>query len=198
MRGRSPAPLSTGSLLLSLLVVVCLLLVAADLASPLTAHADASLSKMRLAASNEWLELYINDATAAVAVREVRTGHVWHTNPPDWDKEETIAKGDAKQALGAQVQLTYYKPGDVEIKIDSYKDSVLFEQHEVTEVPGGIRVTYLLGRELRRACDGAQLHQPLESRRDTEQPWQSVPHVGVQQQGSEKLHAGQDDAPSAR
>jgi len=147
MRGRSPAPLSTGSFLFSLLVVACLLLAAANLAQPLTAYADASLSKMRLAASNEWLELYINDATAAVAVREVKTGHVWHTNPPNWDKEETIAKGDAKQALGAQIQLTYYKPGDVEIKIDSYKDSVLFEQHEVTEIPGGIRVTYLLGRE---------------------------------------------------
>jgi hypothetical protein len=147
MRGRSPAPLSTGSLLFSLLVVACLLLVAANLALPSTAHADASLSKMRLAASNEWLELYIDDATAAVAVKELKTGHVWHTNPPNWDKEETVAKGDAKQALGAQIQLTYYQPGDVEIKVDSYKDSVLFEQHEVEEIPGGIRVTYLFGRE---------------------------------------------------
>lgn len=140
MRGRSPGPLSTRSL-------VFLLLLAACLTSPLIAYADAGLSGMRLAASNEWLELYVSDATAAVAVREVKTGHVWHTNPPNWEKEETIAKGDAKQALGAQVLLTYYQPGDVEIKINSYKDSVLLEQHEVTLIPGGVRVTYLLGRE---------------------------------------------------
>ena len=69
---------------LSLLVIIFLIAAA----SPVWA---VSLD-YELVAESSQLQLYINPETAEIAVVEVADGTVWYSNPPNRDREETVAR----------------------------------------------------------------------------------------------------------
>ena len=78
-RGRSPVAIS--------IIALCLLL--AGLGNQMAFCATVNeLDSMTLVAENEYLRLYINEHTTAVAVADKQTDMVWYTNPPNWAKEE--------------------------------------------------------------------------------------------------------------
>ncbi|MGB3985436.1 MAG: hypothetical protein WBL69_06000, partial [Limnochordia bacterium] len=125
--------------------VLILLLMLAALAA---ANASAvELAWYELVAENEYLFMYFNPDTAEVAVYDQRTEEVWFTNPQNRAKFETLARGAAKEALAAQLRITYYEPGDVMRTMDSYNDSVAYGQFEMQPVDGGIRVEFTFGKE---------------------------------------------------
>jgi len=125
--------------------VLILLLMLAALAA---ANASAvELAGYELVAENEYLFMYFNPDTAEVAVYDQRTEEVWFTNPQNRAKFETLARGAAKEALAAQLRITYYEPGDVIRTMDSYNDSVAYGQFEMQPVDGGIRVEFTFGKE---------------------------------------------------
>ena len=109
--------------------------------------AAVELKGYELVAENEHLYLFFNTETAEVAVYDQRTEQFWFTNPQDRAKFETVARGAAKDALGAQLRITYYEPGDIMRTMDSYNDSVSYGQFEAQPTERGIRVEYVFGKE---------------------------------------------------
>ena len=124
---------------LSLLVIIFLIAAA----SPVWA---VSLD-YELVAESSQLQLYINPETAEIAVVEVADGTVWYSNPPNRDREETVARGASKNALGAQLLLTYFTQIGAEVTLDSYNESAVFDQIEIHPIENGIRVEYTIGQE---------------------------------------------------
>jgi len=126
---------------------VLILLFALSMFAAVSAGAAPELNGYDLVAENEYLVMYYNEATAEVAVYDQRTEQFWFTNPQNRAKFETLTRGAAKDALAAQVRITYYEPGDVMRTMDSYNDSVAYGQFEMLPIDGGIRVEFKFGKE---------------------------------------------------
>lgn len=127
-----------------LMAAVAVVLTPFCLSSPATAQVPRGFEAV---AENDCLILYINSDTAEIAVTDKRSGDIWHSNPPDRDKVEKIARGDGKLALGAQFRLTYYEPGDVVRTVDSFVSSVAHNQFEIEQIENGVRVSYVVGKQ---------------------------------------------------
>lgn len=102
---------------------------------------------MRLVAENDYLALYIKDSTAEIAVIDKAGDTIWFSNPPNRSRMETIARGRAKNALGAQLSLVYYTPQDLRKEVDSYNDSVAYGQYEIVPIENGVRVEFSFGEK---------------------------------------------------
>ena len=137
-RGRSPVAIS--------IIALCLLL--AGLGNQMAFCATVNeLDSMTLVAENEYLRLYINEHTTAVAVADKQTDMVWYTNPPNWAKEERRAKGATKNRLGSQLAISYYIPGDERRTMDNYNDSIVHGQFDIFPLENGVRVEYVIGEQ---------------------------------------------------
>ena len=101
---------------------------------------------MELVAQNEFLSLYIDRATTEIAVLEHSSGRVWYSNPQDWNKLETQARGTAKEQLGAQLLITYDRSDRRNREMNNYSDSIMHGLFEIREIENGVRVDYTLGR----------------------------------------------------
>lgn len=112
---------------------------------PLSAKAASAPEGMKEAAGNGYLTLYVNEEDASVAVMENQSGRMWYTNPVDIDSDEK-ATAYYKRMLRSQLQLQYYNENVQPALMDSYNDSVLNEQFEITYLPDGMTVTYTMGK----------------------------------------------------
>lgn len=101
---------------------------------------------MRLVARNDYLELYINDETTEVAVKDKRSGYIWYTNPQDRDRDSRAA-GVNKDLLASQMTITYYTPSSQAKIMNNYTDSVQLGQFEIETIENGVKVTYRIGKE---------------------------------------------------
>lgn len=126
---------------------VLLLVLVLSLTAAVGIAAADDLAGYEFVAANEYLSLYFNSETAEVAVHDLRTDLIWYSNPPNRASFEKTARGAAKDALGAQLRITYYEPGDVMRTMDSYNDSVAYGQFEAEPIANGIRVEYVFGKE---------------------------------------------------
>ncbi|WP_041853925.1 DUF5696 domain-containing protein [Thermobacillus composti] len=121
--------------------------------APLAASfTDAQLSGMKGIAENEYLQLFVDDQTGAIAVRDKRSGDIWHSNPPDRD-QDPIASGVNKDLLSAQLKLDYYNRFGQLQSINTYTDSVAHKQIAFEPIPDGVRVTWQFGTAERTAAD---------------------------------------------
>lgn len=115
-----------------------------------TAAADAlaaeTLDGFSVVAENDWLTLYLNEKTVEFAVLEKASGVVWHSNPPDRDRKETVARGVNKAMLNSQLVITFFM-ANRQYQMDSYNDSVLHDQYSIHPIPNGFRVDYQIGRQ---------------------------------------------------
>ena len=68
---------------------------------------------MKLVASTNKLELYLNEAKANFAVKEMGSGQTWFSNPPDREND-LIAAAENKGYLNAQLGLTYFNPSGIQ------------------------------------------------------------------------------------
>lgn len=107
----------------------------------------AALDGYDLAAENEFLQLYLNEETAEIAVYHKETDSFWYSNPPNRSVEETVARGRALDRLGAQVFLTYFTQVGAEVTLDNYNDSIVYQQIEVTPIEQGVRLEFTFGQE---------------------------------------------------
>jgi len=97
---------------------------------------------------NDYLELYLNQETAAVAVIDKDTGAIWHTNP-EGRNEDPLASGHVRNLLNSQIAISYHTLTGQLLHMNSYFDSVRHGQFEVINIANGIRITYRIGREER-------------------------------------------------
>jgi len=121
--------------------------------TPLAASfTDASLPGMKGVAENEYLQLFVDDQTGAVAVRDKRSGDIWHSNPPDRD-QDPVASGVNKDLLSAQLKLDFYNRFGQLQSVNTYTDSVVHKQIAFEPIPDGVRVTWQFGTAERTAAD---------------------------------------------
>lgn len=121
-------------------LLICLLAGAGALAQPLE-----SLQGFELVTQNEALALYLNEKSVEFAVVHLESGRVWHSNPHDRDRRETLAGGANKRMLNSQLTLTYFA-ANRQFQMDSYNDAIAHDQYQITRIPGGFRIDYQLGR----------------------------------------------------
>jgi hypothetical protein len=102
---------------------------------------------MDLVAQNDALSLFFDGNTLEFAVQDRHSEVVWYSNPPDRNRMETIARGKTKDELGAQLYLRYYTFDNQERVLDSYNDSIKYGQYQVSMLPNGIRIDYVIGKK---------------------------------------------------
>src|SRR5690554_4145838 len=107
----------------------------------------ATLNAYEQVASNEFLELFVNPDSAEIAVYDKQTKEFWYSNPPNRGREEKVARGKALERLGAQLIFTYFTQVGAEITLDSYNDSVVFNQIEISPIDDGVRIDFTFGEE---------------------------------------------------
>lgn len=112
---------------------------------PINVNAKEELLKaMKLAAKNEYLELYINEENTSVAVKVLKSGDIWFTNPTDIE-EDAIATPYNKDLLRSQFSVRYYNKSVQANEMDNYNDSIKEGQFEITLIDNGVKIVYTLG-----------------------------------------------------
>ena len=101
-------------------------------------------------AENEHLILYLKYETTELAVQVKENGVIWYSNPPEREKEEKIARGSDKSALNAQFSLSYYLPGNRQMFMNNYSDSIVYGQFEINPIDNGVSIDYVVGQEWRK------------------------------------------------
>lgn len=98
------------------------------------------------ALENDLLVLYFKEETGEIALHRKGTDIIWFSNPQD-RAEETRLNGQPKEALGAQLTLSYYTERRQLASMDSVNDCVAYGGLESEVRDGTLYVTYQFGRE---------------------------------------------------
>ncbi|MFP4015568.1 MAG: DUF5696 domain-containing protein [Halanaerobiales bacterium] len=96
---------------------------------------------------NDYLILFINNDSTEIAVQDKDSENIWYSNPPDRDEIETIARGGARDKLNSQIILNYYLPGNKPMSMNTYSDSVSFQQYEINNLDNGVSIDYTIGKK---------------------------------------------------
>ena len=107
---------------------------------------EKMLDAMTMAAENDYLELYINEETTEVAIKDKESGYVWYTNPKD-RASDPKAKDANKDKLASQISITYYTPTSQAKTMNNYTDSILLQQFDIQEIKNGVKINYRIGKE---------------------------------------------------
>ena len=94
-------------------------------------------------ASNGMLELLLRPDTAEVAVRDLASGSVFHTNPQD-RAGDPVARGVNASLLSSQLSVTYADGKNNISEINSYDMAVQNEQVGYYALEDGLKVFYLM------------------------------------------------------
>lgn len=94
------------------------------------------VGEKKLAQENDYLMLYVNEATAEVSVFDKRTGAWWHSNPTD--------RTGAPAAAASQLSVSTISSQGVVQQYTSYTDAVARDQVEYT-IEDGLTVHYTFG-----------------------------------------------------
>lgn len=94
---------------------------------------------------NDALKLEMDPETTRFTVTDKRSGVVWHSSPPDADKD-AIALPVEKHRLKSALTLTYSMSTGMQTMLTSDEYSVENKVYEVVREDNAIRVNYSLGR----------------------------------------------------
>ncbi len=110
--------------------------------------------------SNDNFELYVDEITGEVALKDKNTGDILFTNPydiaeypittatdpsnPNYGKK--VIAQSYKQRLLSQVYIYYIENG-VSKEYNSFKDAALLDQISIKRLNGGVRIEYSIGEE---------------------------------------------------
>lgn len=100
--------------------------------------------RMELIASDERLELWLDEKMADFAVRVKDTGDLWFSNPQGAD-EDPKASNYYKGVMKSQLSVQYFNEKVQALEMDSYNDAVAEGQFSVERIANGARITYNLG-----------------------------------------------------
>jgi hypothetical protein len=110
---------------------------------PLSA-ASGKAPDMVLAASNDRLELYINETTTEIAVCDKESGELFYSNPAD-RQNDTLANPVNKDMLSSQLIVKYFDTNRNENTMTNNADSIERGQFKIQSITNGVRITYTLG-----------------------------------------------------
>jgi len=113
---------------------------------------DSRVAGMKGIAENESLQLFLDEESGAVAVLYKQSGDIWYSNPPERDSDP-LASGVNKELLSAQLKLDYYNSFGQVNSINSFSDSVAYEQMNIVAIPNGARVSYTFGTAQKSSAD---------------------------------------------
>ncbi len=113
---------------------------------------DRRLKRMIGIAENDYLQLFVDKETASIAVINKQNDEIWYSNPPDRDKDP-IASGINSDILSSQMQLSFYNNFGQSSNMNSYSDSVVYEQFSIEPIEDGVKVRYQFGTNERTAAD---------------------------------------------
>ena len=105
---------------------------------------EAKLAAMKLMLTKGNYELYSDENTGEVAVRDTTTGQILSTNP--YDIGASSATDSIKYQLLSQIIIKYTDNGK-EKEFNSYEYAAMRDQITVKNIKNGIRVEYIIGRE---------------------------------------------------
>lgn len=92
-----------------------------------------------LVAQNEAAALYIHPQTTEIAVKDLRSGKMWFSNPQDRSPQRSVGH--------ELVVIRYDAPAAPDRQMNSFDHSVKYGQFEISPLPNGVRVEYLFGQE---------------------------------------------------
>lgn len=102
---------------------------------------------MRLAAKYSHYELYVNDYTGEIGVKDTTTGQILLSNPYKIENTDTMTVTDAtRQLLMSQIVIGFIENGTSKV-YNSYTEAASRGQIHVKNIKQGIRIEYALGRE---------------------------------------------------
>lgn len=115
---------------------------------------EEKLETMELKLSQYGYELYVENYTGEVAVRDTKSGQILFTNPidiPDTfksanDGSTTSSSADIKKQLLSQL-IVKYTDNDKEVNMMSFTEASERGQIKIKNVKNGIRVEYTMGRQ---------------------------------------------------
>ncbi|MFW6270101.1 MAG: DUF5696 domain-containing protein, partial [Bacillota bacterium] len=105
---------------------------------------EKELVDFKLYAENPFLKLYLNENTTEIAVEDKRNREIWFSNPAN---HELGVEESQQQRLTSQMTINYYNPDSKRKQMNSYTDSVSYDQYSVSAIEKGVRVDYTIGKE---------------------------------------------------
>lgn len=107
---------------------------------------EARLSKMKLQYSKGDFELYADEITGEVALKDKSTGNVLFTTPYSVAEDDRITATLKKEML-SQVIINYSTTSGTSGTYYSFTHSALLDQINIRKLNGGVRVEYSIGEE---------------------------------------------------
>lgn len=101
-------------------------------------------NRMELIASDDRLELWLDEELADFAVKVKDTGDIWFSNPQGAD-EDPQASNYYKGVMKSQLSIRYFNENVQAMEMDSYNDAVAEGQFSAERIGNGVRITYNLG-----------------------------------------------------
>ena len=114
-----------------LILIFVVIIIAVPIIS-LLSFATSISDNYNLIKENNYLALYINNKTTGIAVKDKTSGKTWFSD-----------RFGSKSNLG----ITYYTEKDLERRMNSYDNSVVFDQYNISEIKNGIRIEYQFGKK---------------------------------------------------
>ena len=109
---------------------------------------EAKLATMTLKQHNDNYELYYEDYSGEVALKDTRSGQILFSNP--YDIATTKGSNDTKSQLMSQI-IIKYTDNDQEKNYYSYVEAAQRNQIKCKNIKNGIRVEYTIGQEETRS-----------------------------------------------
>lgn len=97
-------------------------------------------------------ELAIHMQTMAIRITDTATGAVWSTNPEDPDADP-VADSAGQELLKSQFQLIYHDVSNNMGTLNSFHDSLEYDQATAYSLKNGVAVHYVLGDQRRGEDD---------------------------------------------
>lgn len=113
---------------------------------------DSRLPTMKGIVENEHLQLFIDEATAEIAVVVKESGEIWYSNPQD-RQTDPFSSGINKELLSSQVRIEFFNMLGQSNTVNSFTDSVMNEQVAYRLIPNGIKVNYQFGTDKKTIDD---------------------------------------------
>ena len=98
---------------------------------------EEAMALMTKVASNSNLELYKNEDEGTIALKDLKTGKIWWSNPVDL--ETSNAKKSQKQELASGMTLIYGEPHNRATTINTSKGKGKFK---MKDIKNGVEITY--------------------------------------------------------
>lgn len=116
------------------------------------AFTDSRLEEMIGIVENEYLQLFVDQETASIAVVNKSNDEIWYSNPPDRE-DDPIASGVNSDILSSQMQLSFFNNFGQRSNMNSHSDSVVHQQMNIQPIENGVKVQYQFGKVESSAAD---------------------------------------------